>query len=121
MLGMHPKHGLTAGGTAVQVVGFDYRYMPEWGVVPHCKFGEKVVRAHFDSSVRLVCFSPPNDEPAEAISFEVSLNGFDWTSTGFTYSYYREPELYSYYPDAGASQGGTTIYISGKNLPKISN
>jgi len=49
----------------------------------------------------------------------VSLNGFDWTNTGFTYSYYREPELYSYYPDAGAAQGGTTIYISGKNLPKI--
>jgi len=58
---MHPTHGLTIGGTQVQVSGFDFRYFPEYGVVPHCKFGDQIVRGYFDSSVRIVCTSPPND------------------------------------------------------------
>jgi hypothetical protein len=52
---MHPSSGLTKGGTFVEVIGTWFRYMPEYGVVPHCRFGDKIVRAHFDSSVRIVC------------------------------------------------------------------
>lgn len=89
MLDVYPKHGLTKGGTLVSVVGFDFRYWPEWGVVPHCKFGDKIVRGQFDSSVRFVCESPSSDDVESNISFEVSLNGHDWTDTGFTYSYYK--------------------------------
>jgi len=55
----------------------------KWGVVPHCKFGDKIVRGYFDSTVRIVCESPPNEDAVIGISFEVSLNGFDWTNTGF--------------------------------------
>lgn len=101
MVAMYPTHGLTRGGTPVQVTGMDFRYWPEWGVVPHCKFGDKIVRGYFDSSVRIVCDAPAVDEPIEGLSFEVSLNGVDWTSTGKTYSYYKEPVMSSYYPDSG--------------------
>lgn len=38
------------------------KYMPEYGIVPHCKIGPKVVRAKFFSTVRIVCMSPPNDD-----------------------------------------------------------
>jgi hypothetical protein len=55
---MHPRSGLTKGDTLVEVIGYDFKYMPEYGIVPHCKFGDKVVRAYFDSTVRLVCRSP---------------------------------------------------------------
>jgi len=52
---MHPTSGLTKGGTFVEIIGTWFRYMPEYGIVPHCRFGDKIVRAHYDSSVRLVC------------------------------------------------------------------
>lgn len=91
MIAMHPHRGLTRGGTNVEVIGLDFRYMPEYGLVPHCKFGNKIVRAVFDSNVRIVCPSPPNDNTTSVLSFEVSLNGVDWTNTGFTFSYFEEP------------------------------
>lgn len=82
MLFKHPNVGVDVGGTAVEVIGHTYLYKAEYGIVPHCKFGDKIVRAYFDSTVRLVCDSPPNDNIGTPLSFEVSLNGVDWTSTG---------------------------------------
>jgi hypothetical protein len=119
MVSMHPHSGLTRGGTQVEVVGLDFRYRPEYGIVPHCKFGDKIVRATFDSTVRIVCTTPPSDEPLEMLSFEVSLNGVDWTQTGFTFSYYHEPKLVSYFPNSGPIKGGTEIYFSGKDFPSM--
>jgi hypothetical protein len=58
VLRMHPRSGLTKGDTLVEVIGYNFKYMPEYGIVPHCKFGDKVVRAFFDSTVRLACKSP---------------------------------------------------------------
>ena len=56
---MLPHSALTTGGTRFVVVGAWFKYMPEYGVVPHCKFGDKIVRAVFDSTVRIVCTAPP--------------------------------------------------------------
>lgn len=55
VLKMHPTAGLNKGGTFVEVLGTWFHYAPEYGIVPHCRFGDQVVRAHFDSTVRLVC------------------------------------------------------------------
>ncbi len=55
MVSIHPSHGLSTGNTAVSVSGYDFRYWPEWGVVPHCRFGDQIVRGYFDSTVRIVC------------------------------------------------------------------
>jgi hypothetical protein len=51
---MHQKSGLTKGDTLIEVIGYNFKYMPEYGIVPHCNFRYKVVRAYFDSTVRLV-------------------------------------------------------------------
>lgn len=120
MLEIHPKAGLTRGGTQVEVVGLDFRYMPQYGVVPHCRFGDKIVRATFDSTVRIVCTTPPN-VAQQGISFEVSLNSVDWTDSKFTYSYYEEPKIESMFPDAGPANGGTEVYFTGKNFPKLND
>lgn len=56
-----PKSGLTRGGTKLEVSGGWFKYMPEYGILPHCKIGNKIVRAEFFSTVRIVCTSPPND------------------------------------------------------------
>jgi len=110
---MHPTAGLTKGGTFVEVIGTWFRYMPEYGIVPHCRFGDKIVRAHFDSSVRLVCQSPPNTDVTARLPFAVSLNGVDWSTTRFEYSYYEEPVMTGIQPDMGSVQGGDEIFISG--------
>lgn len=59
---LEPKSGLTRGGTRVEISGAWFAYKPEYGVVPHCKFGDKVVRAQFFSTVRIVCHAPPNED-----------------------------------------------------------
>ena len=95
--------------------------MPEYGIVPHCKFGDKIVRAKFDSNVRLVCLSPPNDDVNKAFSFEVSMNGIDWTSSGLTFSYYEEPILNDVFPDGGDSRGGTEVFFLGQKFTNITD
>ena len=113
---MHPSAGLTKGGTFIEVIGRWFRYMPEYGIVPHCRFGDKIARAHFDSSVRLVCQSPPNSDTSAKLPFEVSLNGVDWTNTGSMYSYYDEPIMTDIYPDMGTVLGGDEIYVRGEKF-----
>jgi len=63
--------------------------MPEYGIIPHCRFGDKIVRGQFDSTVRIVCQSPPNTDTSSRLPFEVSLNGVDWSTTGLLFSYYE--------------------------------
>jgi len=116
VLRMHPTAGLTRGGTFVEVIGTWFRYMPEYGIIPHCRFGDKIVRAHFDSSVRLVCQSPANSDVSAKLSFEISMNGVDWTSTGFHFSYYEEPIMTDIYPDMGSVAGGDEIFIKGERF-----
>ena len=105
----------------MQVTGYDFRYWPEWGVVPMCKFGDRIVKGFFDSTVRIVCEAPPVDHPVDNLSFEVSLNGQDWTNTGFTYTYYYEPKIAGFWPDSGKTNGGTYVYFYGENFPNIQN
>jgi hypothetical protein len=90
---MQPHSGLLKGGTMVHVVGAWFKYMPEYGVVPHCRFGDKIVRAIFDSTVRIVCSAPPSTEIGIELAFDVSLNGVDFTNSGFKFTYYEEPIL----------------------------
>lgn len=116
MLQIRPTKGLSKGGTRVEVIGFDFRYMPEYGVVPHCKFDQTIVRAKFDSNVRLVCYAPANTLLGTDVSFEVSLNGVDWTSSGLKFSYYEEPILKDVFPDGGDSRGGTDVFFLGEKF-----
>lgn len=118
---MQPHSGLIAGGTPVSVTGAWFKYFPEYGVVPHCKFGNKIVRAQFDSTVRIVCNAPPNDELGVLLPFEVSLNGIDWTDSGFKFTYYEVPQLDYITPTSGPEAGGTMIYIFGANFTNVSN
>lgn len=39
---VEPSSGLTRGGTLIEVSGAWFGYKPEYGVVPHCKIGDKV-------------------------------------------------------------------------------
>jgi hypothetical protein len=111
---INPHSGLSKGGTMVEVSGAWFDYIPQYGVVPHCKFGDKIIRAKFISTVRIVCAAPPSDQ--QFVSFEVSLNGVDFTSTNSKFNYYEEPIITSIYPFAGPESGGTEVRIRGTSF-----
>lgn len=118
-----PKSALSSGGTPISVIGAWYKYMPEYGVVPHCKFGNKIVRAQFDSTVRIVCVAPPqpNYEEDTDTTFKISLNGVDFIDTGIQFSYYEQPVITGVWPDSGPETGGTQVYIQGMNFTNMSD
>jgi len=110
---MKPHSGILSGGTVIEVMGAWFKYMPEYGVVPHCRFGDKIVRAVFESTVRIICTAPPGTELGVALPFEVSMNGVDFVNSGFTFTYYEQPLINDVTPDSGPAAGGTPIYFVG--------
>jgi len=93
----------------------------EYGVVPYCSIGDKIVRAQYFSTVRIVCYSPPNDNLAASLPVKVSLNGVDFDDTGFFFSYYTQPELLALEPKSGPYQGGTEIMVKGNLFSNITD
>jgi hypothetical protein len=55
------------------------------------------------------------------LPFEISLNGVDWSTTGFTFSYYDEPIMTDIYPDMGSIAGSEEIYIKGDKFTNITD
>ena len=89
--------------------------------MPHCKIGDKIVRATFSSTVRIVCHSPPNQILDQPLPVKVSLNGVDWVDTKFTFSYYIQPTINDIYPKYGQMNGGTEVFILGENFSNITD
>ena len=52
---IEPMQGLTVGGTPIEVSGAWFDERLEYGVIPYCMIGDKVVRAKFHSTVRIIC------------------------------------------------------------------
>ena len=115
----HPNFGVDTGGTIVEIVGYSFLYKAEYGIVPHCRFGDKIVRATFWSTVRLTCESPPNDQTGVAHPFQISLNGVDWVNSKETFTYFTQPKIHDVTPDAAPASGGTEVYMVGENFPNM--
>jgi len=103
------------------VYGAFFDYMPEYGVAPFCKIGDKVIRGTYLSTVRILCQAPPSSNLVDKQPFYVSLNGVDFVNTGFTFSYYEQPILYDMTPRSGPSSGGTELYITGSKFSNITD
>ena len=56
-----------------------------------------------------------------ALPIHVSLNGVDFVDTGFSFSYYSQPELESISPRSGPMEGGTQIMIKGNLFSNITD
>ena len=83
--------------------------------------GDKIIRGRFYSTVRIVCYSPPSDVLGVSLPVKVSLNGVDFVDSGFTFSYYVQPELYSLSPKSGPMTGGTDIFLHGSRFANITD
>ena len=108
-----PNMGLTDGGTLLEISGAWFDQQLDFGLMPYCKIGSKVVRGQYISTVRIVCKTPPNDNIVSPQTIYVSLNAVNWVDTGFVFSYYMQPILIGLNPRYGPMQGGTEIMISG--------
>jgi len=83
--------------------------------------GDKIIRATFFSTVRIVCYAPPNDNIVAALPVKVSLNGVDFVDSGFFFSYYTQPELIGLSPRSGPYLGGTEIILKGNLFSNITS
>ena len=121
MTKVQPNQGLTTGGTPIEISGAWFDEKLDYGVIPFCSIGDKIVRAQYFSTVRIVCYSPPNDNLAASLPVKVSLNGVDFVDTGFFFSYYTQPELLGLSPASGPYQGGTEIMVKGNLFSNITD
>jgi hypothetical protein len=77
---LSPNHGPRSGGTNVTINGKHFV-----GEEVFCKFGGiAIVKASVLSTTRIVCESP-QDLSSGYNNVEVSLNGADYTPTGFNF------------------------------------
>jgi hypothetical protein len=118
---VEPLSGLTEGGTPIEISGVWFDFKVEYGLVPHCKIGEKIIRATFHSTVRIVCVSPPNQNTYAPLPITISQNGVDWIDTGYSYSYYHQAAIKDIFPKSGQMNGGTEVFIIGENFSNITN
>jgi len=59
----------------------------------------------------------PNSIVDSSLPIFVSLNGFDFVDTGYTFQYQIQTDLFSIYPTSG--EEGTTVYIKGSSFQKF--
>lgn len=116
---IEPGAGQTTGGTPIEVSGIWFDLKPQYGLIPHCQIGTKVVRATFHSTVRIVCHAPPNDDIFTPQRVSLSMNGVDFLDTGHSFSYYTDPEVASIFPRSGPVSGGSEVFVVGTRFSNI--
>lgn len=118
---IHPHGGPIEGGTEIIVEGADFQFLPEYGVTPHCQIGDKIVKAKYESSVRIICPAPPGDSVDIKYPVKISLNGEDFIETGKFFHYYKNSKILGIRPTSGPNTGGTTIRLTGEHFSDLSN
>ena len=115
----YPKGSRKEGGDVISVVGAGFINDADHGIVPYCKFGDKVVKAEFISSVRIKCRAPPNPKAAKELIFGVSLNRQDWVYAKDKFRYYGDIHKATFTriePSMGPVEGGKVVKIYGEGL-----
>eukprot|EP01052_Picozoa_sp_SAG31_P008169 SAG31_NODE_406_length_16063_cov_22.636056_1_plen_2494_part_10 len=113
-----PLRGPASGGTVIAVTGAGFALVDGTDLL--CRFGSNVVvLAHFNSSTRITCQSPPVPEEPLGVAFAVSADGGNYYSeSDEQFHYYMTPSVTSLgleYPSVSI-MGGTFITIFGTNF-----
>ena len=119
---IYPHGGPIEGGTEIVIEGAWFDFIPEYGVVPHCKIGSQVSKAVFESSVRILCITPPGNTINQLLPVSVSLNGVDFIGDdqNQTFHYYEHSKLTGISPPSGPNTGGTAIRLFGTQFSGLS-
>ena len=118
---MRPHGGISTGNTLLTLRGAWFKYMPIYGVKPYVKIGDKVAKCIFESTVRILCRSPPNEETDTLLPVKVGLNGIDFGDSDVTYYYYYPPIINKIIPASGPESGGTRIHVLGERFSNLTS
>jgi hypothetical protein len=105
-----PILGPITGDTIVHLYGSG---MLVEGMV--CRFGDIDVAASYHSVDHISCISP-TQEVIGQLPISISVNGYNYISTGFTFQYIAAPSVTSISPSFGPDKGGSRVYIHGTNF-----
>jgi hypothetical protein len=106
-----PTSGPYTGGTTVVIQGDHFT------PTSMCRFGHyDPTPAMFVSSTQIVCEAPAQARDG-GVAVEVSNNGFDWTSAGIVFAYEASARLDYVAPRRGSVDGGSTLRLTGSQMP----
>lgn len=128
-----PTGGPTRGGTSVTIAGGPFDVFSTDATTTLCRFGSHHVAALIFERHRIVCETPPADQPGE-VQVAVSYNGAetDFSPIGRTFKYYQQPrprgsgasssheDLNAITPVGGPREGGTRVTILGRGFMAFS-
>ncbi len=76
----------------------------------------EIQTGYYDSEISAVKCTTPPWFPAENVTVEITVNGFDYTANGNQFSYYNTPEIVDVSPTSGPISGGSVLTIRGNNF-----
>ena len=76
----------------------------------------EVQSGFYDPEIGAVKCSTPPWFPAEKVTVEITVNGFDYTANGLQFTYYNTPEIVDISPTSGPISGGSVLTIRGNNF-----
>ena len=106
---LEPTSGPSGGGTAVSVVGENFRM---GSMETLCRFGDVVVNADVIDETTVLCASSPAVSFKGTVDFDVQFDGSLKTSNS-KFLYYQSPRIAWVEPSKGSEHGGTVVTIRG--------
>ena len=103
---IHPRSGPKKGGTEIRISGDGFSDEDDW----KCLFNGSSVSAVFSSLREIRCLTPASFDrisPLHLLEPDGSV-----METGFTFQYYDELQLISFFPESSPCSGGTTIKLN---------
>ena len=76
----------------------------------------EIQTGYYDAEISAVKCTTPPWFPAEKVTVEITVNGFDYTANGCQFSYYNTPEIVDVSPTSGPISGGSVLTIRGNNF-----
>ena len=107
---VYPSFGPVSGNTVVHIYGSGLSVS---GLM--CQFGNAISTMAVFSDSHVSCVTPQQSAVSVAV-LSFSVNGEQFSSTGFVFRYVAEPILWSLSPALGPEIGGTRVYLQGANL-----
>ena len=105
---MHPVAGMRDGGTLVTLYGSGFVGSGD----VRCSFGLVVVTARLLDAYSVECVSP-SAALLGYVPLEVSTNGKDFSTSGWTFEIMHRPAVLSVAPSMGPASGGSLLAVEG--------
>lgn len=112
IFGVSPNIGPMTGGTVVRLSGSGFEASADGGKLA-CRFGLSVVPAIVTGAGSIALCVAPASTKLGSSSLDISSNGVEFMSDGYTFYYNKDIVVESAWPLAGPESGNTAVTIAG--------